>query len=515
MTAEWYYRTSTGQEKGPVTAQKLKELAVFGLIEPTTEIRKGAEGRWITANKVKGLLDAAPPKPTATKTTLPSWMQPQDGDDEAEPAQPRPKSPAPLVRRPPVDADQDEDDRPVPVRRNDPSDVVDAEYTVTSPAKQRSPLLLIGAGVGGTLLVVGLVVVIATQMGGSGKPDLKDRTGSPTAGGPSPDERQRELRLAEERRRGEEQQKQGQAFEEAKKLLTDSLSSAGGTAEANVRKGVELLNQHLLRPTASNQAEAKRLLEHAQITLSDDKAMSLLLSLSDYDRREFAGESGSFTANPIVIVKKSKLEQMSPGFSDTYKTKVEKEGEETKVFIESGDYQSSMANAFYDRLKKNSKASLQQVAKLDTDAKLERERQRQEKERQAVLQNGTDEFKRIVEYPEKHIYGHYYFDGVFGSRFGNMKRDKAAKCYTVAFQCQKKQIFSANFGLRKDEINFVVSDDMGNKLLDLRDSEFFARIHCRIRYGNPDYNTFPMAVIYKIEFYEDATFKGQPKATVE
>jgi hypothetical protein len=96
-----------------------------------------------------------------------------------------------------------------------------------------------------------------------------------------------------------------------------------------------------------------------------------------------------------------------------------------------------------------------------------------------------------------------------------MKRDKAAKCSTVAFRCQQKQIFPSAFGLRKDEINFVVSDNLGSKLLDLRDSEFFARIYCRIRYGNPDDNTFPMAVIYKVEFYEDATFKGRPKVTVK
>lgn len=98
---------------------------------------------------------------------------------------------------------------------------------------------------------------------------------------------------------------------------------------------------------------------------------------------------------------------------------------------------------------------------------------------------------------------------------GTRKEHKEAKCYTVAFRCKQKQIFPANFGLRKDEINFVVSDDMGNKLLDLRDSEFFARLYCRIRYNNPEFNTFPMAVIYKIEFYEDAAFQGQPKVTVE
>lgn len=166
MSAEWYYRTSTGQEEGPMTAARLKQLAHLGEIGPETEIKKGAEGRWITANKVKGLLDTAPPKPITTKTASTPWWQQADNAGGSESALPRYKPPAPFVRRPPVDAEpDDEDDRPIPVRRTSPSDVVDAEYSVTSSAKMRSPLLLVGAGVGGTLLVVGLLAVAFSMFG--------------------------------------------------------------------------------------------------------------------------------------------------------------------------------------------------------------------------------------------------------------------------------------------------------------------------------------------------------------
>ena len=65
-------------------------------------------------------------------------------------------------------------------------------------------------------------------------------------------------------------------------------------------------------------------------------------------------------------------------------------------------YESSRHNT----LEKNAAQVTQQIA--DRKAKA-----RRDKEQQAVLQNGTDEFKRIVEYPEKHLYGHYYFDGLF------------------------------------------------------------------------------------------------------
>jgi hypothetical protein len=234
MVTEWYYRTSTDRAEGPVTAAHLKQLVQLGEIGPETEIRKGAEGRWITANKVKGLLDAAPLKPTATKTALPSWMQPQDGNDRPEPARTRSKSPAPLVRRPPADADQDEEDRPVPVRRTTPSDVVDAEYTVTSPAKLRSPLLLVGAGVGG-VLVVGIVMalMLSGQSGergnGSGASGLTNQ--------------QKQLQLAEEQRRKDNQQ--GAAKEEKERAAKEEADKKAKEIEqqkyeAWLRSGKEI-----------------------------------------------------------------------------------------------------------------------------------------------------------------------------------------------------------------------------------------------------------------------------------
>ena len=159
---EWYYRTATGEERGPIGSVNLKKLTQRGEIGRETEIRKGAEGRWITANKFKGLLDEPPNKTTSEKTGHPVPTNSSAGEDHPQPLLSRSKPSEPLVQRPLVDAEPHDDaaspvtsfGRVIPI-------VVDPVYNLTLPDKQRSPLLLVGAGVGGTLLVVGLVVAFA------------------------------------------------------------------------------------------------------------------------------------------------------------------------------------------------------------------------------------------------------------------------------------------------------------------------------------------------------------------
>lgn len=60
---EWYFQTM-GQELGPFTAAELKTKVEGGLIQPDTMVRRGLEGKWLYADRVKGLLPARPePEP--------------------------------------------------------------------------------------------------------------------------------------------------------------------------------------------------------------------------------------------------------------------------------------------------------------------------------------------------------------------------------------------------------------------------------------------------------------------
>ncbi len=64
MTADWFY-LSGGEIVGPLSANDLRDQFVAGQLTPETPVRRGGEGNWVPAKKVKGLCDAPPPPPPA------------------------------------------------------------------------------------------------------------------------------------------------------------------------------------------------------------------------------------------------------------------------------------------------------------------------------------------------------------------------------------------------------------------------------------------------------------------
>lgn len=75
MTAEWYYARN-GQMAGPLTADQLKQDAIAGKVTTGDHVRRGANGTWVSAARVKGLFDptplpsAPPPTPVAAATKV-------------------------------------------------------------------------------------------------------------------------------------------------------------------------------------------------------------------------------------------------------------------------------------------------------------------------------------------------------------------------------------------------------------------------------------------------------------
>jgi hypothetical protein len=57
MAHEWYV-LHQGKAWGPLTSGQLKKLAAEGKVSPTTNVRSGAEGRWVPASRVQGLFAA-------------------------------------------------------------------------------------------------------------------------------------------------------------------------------------------------------------------------------------------------------------------------------------------------------------------------------------------------------------------------------------------------------------------------------------------------------------------------
>jgi len=63
MSVNWYYQVM-GEVIGPKTTAQIVRLAREGVVAPDTLVRKGEDGRWLTAEQVKGLMP--PPKPVRT-----------------------------------------------------------------------------------------------------------------------------------------------------------------------------------------------------------------------------------------------------------------------------------------------------------------------------------------------------------------------------------------------------------------------------------------------------------------
>ena len=56
MSVEWYCRLM-GTEMGPYTSKQLIEMARSHQLTPQDFVKKGADGRWVDAHRVKGLFD--------------------------------------------------------------------------------------------------------------------------------------------------------------------------------------------------------------------------------------------------------------------------------------------------------------------------------------------------------------------------------------------------------------------------------------------------------------------------
>ncbi|QJW94756.1 GYF domain-containing protein [Frigoriglobus tundricola] len=498
--AKWFYRNGDGDEVGPMTARQLQTLAEVGLIGPNTEIKKRAGGRWVVANKVRGLLDDLDAS-SPIEEPAPAPPQQAAGDQRAVPATPAVPPPAPNGATGARASGTGE--RPqVPLWG--PSFYPWEE----PPAKPRSRLPLIVSGCVAALLVIAFL---------AGAFDTG--TAGPVPDGPGDGTGPHAVESANRRTEAPELEP-NKLFSEAKRVLLARLSDVGGTPEANVNAGIELLTKYLARPDATDRTEAALLLEHARTAVSDDTAVQLLLAVGDAERSELAGTSSGFGRADLVLLPKSRVEALSPGFCTRLKTQFTEEGRASQVFVTSQSYRgggrdhNSIETAFYETLKKNAARATRQADIQRIVDRGEKAKRRDEKERQAVLQNGTDEFKRIVEEPDKYMYGHYTFDGVFGSPLGNLRPQKEPKGYSIAFRCRDTPVAAVARPV-KDRLTFVVSDSLGTKLLDLKDGESHARVYCRIRYGDPDTDAFPQAVVYKIDFYADATHQGAPKFTVE
>ena len=98
MATQWYCRLM-GTEMGPFTSKQLLEMARSHRLTPDDSVKKGADGKWVGAHRVKGLFDDASAStiimaslPPAVKQALESRQEATTETEEKPSHQKRPAS---------------------------------------------------------------------------------------------------------------------------------------------------------------------------------------------------------------------------------------------------------------------------------------------------------------------------------------------------------------------------------------------------------------------------------------
>jgi hypothetical protein len=83
MATQWYCRLM-GTEMGPFTSQQLLEMARSHRITPNDAVKKGADGKWVDAHRVKGLFEDLSASTIITASLPPEVRKELDSKQETE-----------------------------------------------------------------------------------------------------------------------------------------------------------------------------------------------------------------------------------------------------------------------------------------------------------------------------------------------------------------------------------------------------------------------------------------------
>jgi hypothetical protein len=72
MDVQWYTQNEWGVVDGPLTSQMLRTRAESGVIKPDSAVRRGIDGEWGPARRIKGLFPSLSPEPPALPSSPPA-----------------------------------------------------------------------------------------------------------------------------------------------------------------------------------------------------------------------------------------------------------------------------------------------------------------------------------------------------------------------------------------------------------------------------------------------------------
>ena len=242
MTATWFYMRA-GQIVGPLTAAQLREHALANKVAAADHVRRGGDGNWLPAVKVKGLFDAQ------AERSPPVVLPPPQS--QAAPME----SPQPMAQ--PLAA---------PARQPQPA---------SAPRGPSVPLGWVVAGLVALIGVFGFVYV--NQQGRDSTTPNYNSSPDPERADQSQDKL---LKEAEERTRLEKERLQ--VAEEQKRLAEEQLKASKRMAdEQYVRNEVESKRQELRAINEKARRDAIRLgIDPSTVPMLDEASI-----IGEYERQ--------------------------------------------------------------------------------------------------------------------------------------------------------------------------------------------------------------------------------------
>ncbi len=317
MAAEWYVRVGNA-ERGPILAERLKQLALEGKVSPDTLVKKGPSGNWVPANQVKGLFGA-----TVVSTVAPR-MPPHNGrlePDDVIVAAVR-QTDLLVVRRPSQTLPAVAQAEPEPEGFNKSTliamwscvgmvalgcvcflawythsehraKIIAANDRITQAVAAANQWIGSNSPVDGEAVEQRLANAVATQ----------DATEKARGEAMLAQVRNQRKQLADRPRIEKAQREANAIFEEAQRQIDAK----------HVTQATGLLKKYIADPYATNKTEAERLLAEAEAAVSDTLTLDALIVMSaqEYDRAKTTGtiDDGKVTNPMLLAVRKETIQR--------------------------------------------------------------------------------------------------------------------------------------------------------------------------------------------------------------
>jgi hypothetical protein len=485
MTSEWFVRINN-VERGPISSETLKHLAMDGKVMPKTPIRKGASGDWVPAGRVKGLFDRVshelpqqpgsqnqpPPLRVPVATPLPNIPQPAPQHSTAILSVKR--SPSHIGPTVPAVESKDEGFSSATLIVMWSTVAVFALGSVVflawfSCSQQQAKILAANDRISEAVATANKWIVSNSPVDGETAEQrlasaLADKDATEKARG---DAMLRQVR--DQRKQITERLLIERAQQQADAVLEDAKQQID---RKRVTEALVLLRKYTVDPHATKRAEAERLLSEAEAALSDTLAFDVLMAMDNqrFDRTKATCtiDDGKITYPALLAIRNETVRrnlEKAAHKREEIRVAEEKHREDIKVAEEK--HREEIRAAALEQHRKETRAIEEQRRKEKSQAD-EEERERRSREAGPVevgVVSGQKVFGRMLGYDTRiaasMLYDYVVVRNMFKELHKTEERYLVAVVTVKNFSATKKIDFTG-WGSNMFRAMAWVADDLGN-----------------------------------------------------